>query len=166
MNCQYGLLVCIASLICQYGTIVCCSAWRVGQLKQPSVAEAMRPYASPSMLFLSTLLWWQLSLADVLQAQPRVFFWFVGTLFSHTTVCSTEISRTSLHSNPLNSPHSNPLNSPYFTPLFPLFHSIIPLIFFSRVGHFFLSPLTFIVYLLLRLKHSPTHTIDRSSNFV
>lgn len=45
--------------------------------------EMMRPLYSTCVLFLFTTLWVCLSPTNILLEQPRIFFYMVGTVFSH-----------------------------------------------------------------------------------
>lgn len=47
------------------------------------VCEMMRPLYSSVYLMVVTALWMYLSPSDILQIQPRMFFYMVGTVFSH-----------------------------------------------------------------------------------
>lgn len=45
--------------------------------------EMMRPLYSSIYLMIVTSLWMFLSPSDILELQPRMFFYMVGTVFSH-----------------------------------------------------------------------------------
>jgi ethanolaminephosphotransferase len=45
--------------------------------------EASRPLFSPVILMIVTTLWVFLSPVDILEIEPRMFFYMVGTVFSH-----------------------------------------------------------------------------------
>jgi len=51
--------------------------------KQSSVYEAVRPLFSTIYLFIIQLIWIQYSRINVIELEPRVFFWVTGTLFSN-----------------------------------------------------------------------------------
>jgi len=51
--------------------------------------EAARPLFSPVILMIVTTCWVFLSPADILEIEPRMFFYMVGTIFSH--MCCTLI---------------------------------------------------------------------------
>ncbi len=47
------------------------------------ILEMMRPLYSSIFLMIVTSLWMFLSPSDILELQPRMFFYMVGTVFSH-----------------------------------------------------------------------------------
>lgn len=51
--------------------------------KMLSFMEAMRPLASTITLFALMIHWSYISSIDIVQAQPRLYYWTVGTAFSH-----------------------------------------------------------------------------------
>lgn len=52
-------------------------------MKQSSLYEAIRPILSTIYLFILQLVWIKYSTIEILQLEPRVFFWLTGTLFSN-----------------------------------------------------------------------------------
>lgn len=62
------------------------SAYREGALKQTSIWEAMRPLMPIFLLFLSTTFWVVYSPTNIIERDPRVFYWLVGTVFSNIAV--------------------------------------------------------------------------------
>ncbi|KFM77850.1 Ethanolaminephosphotransferase 1, partial [Stegodyphus mimosarum] len=69
-------------------------AYKKGELKQKSLWEAMRPLMPIFLLFLSTSIWAVYSPTDIIHNDPRVFYWFVGTVFSNIA-CRLIVSQMS-----------------------------------------------------------------------
>ena len=53
---------------------------------QKSTYEMLRPLIPVVYLFAVQLVWVAYSRVDILELEPRVFFWLTGTLFSNITV--------------------------------------------------------------------------------
>lgn len=51
--------------------------------KQESVYEAVRPLFSTVCLFVLQLIWIEYSPSQIMELEPRAFFWLTGTLFSN-----------------------------------------------------------------------------------
>jgi len=51
--------------------------------KQPSVYEAIRPLFATIYLFTIQLIWLNYSRINILDLEPRMFYWITGTLFSN-----------------------------------------------------------------------------------
>lgn len=60
-------------------------AYRNGTLKHSSFYESMLPFISPAFLFILSTLWVILSPSEILERQPRVFYFMVGTAFANIT---------------------------------------------------------------------------------
>ncbi|XP_003741479.1 ethanolaminephosphotransferase 1 [Galendromus occidentalis] len=58
-------------------------AFKTKTLKQKSLWEGMRPLVSPTIFFALTTAWVLFSPTNILEAQPRVLFIMIGTLFSN-----------------------------------------------------------------------------------
>jgi ethanolaminephosphotransferase len=54
--------------------------------KQVSIYEAVRPLFSTIYLFVIQLVWIVYSPSNILELEPRAFFWVTGTLFSNIAV--------------------------------------------------------------------------------
>lgn len=54
--------------------------------KMRSFYEAMRPLFSVLLLFTLMVVWALFSKGDILENQPRLFYWVTGTVFSNITV--------------------------------------------------------------------------------
>ena len=54
--------------------------------KQPNFWESIRPLISLGILFVSTTLWAACSPTQVLEFEPRTFYFMVGTVFSNIAV--------------------------------------------------------------------------------
>nr|XP_006625940.1 PREDICTED: ethanolaminephosphotransferase 1 [Lepisosteus oculatus] len=60
-------------------------AYRNNSLKQSSLYESFLPFLSPVLLFILSTVWVCLSPSDILQKEPRVFYFMVGTAFANIT---------------------------------------------------------------------------------
>jgi ethanolaminephosphotransferase len=54
--------------------------------KQPSIYEGVRPIFSTIYLFAIQYIWLKYSKSNIMELEPRVFFWITGTLFSNISV--------------------------------------------------------------------------------
>lgn len=52
-------------------------------LKQKSIYEGIRPLLSTIYLFVLQYIWLKYSKANIMELEPRAFFWLTGTLFSN-----------------------------------------------------------------------------------
>ncbi|CAN0217369.1 ethanolaminephosphotransferase 1 [Lethenteron reissneri] len=77
-------------------------AHKAGTLKKDTLWEAMLPMVSPTLLFVLTSAWVWLSPERVVDSQPRVFYWLVGTLFSNITCKLIVCQMSSTRCQPLN----------------------------------------------------------------
>lgn len=59
------------------------SGYRRGTGKMRPFFEMLRPLYSSMFLMAVTTFWISLSPSDILELQPRMFFYMVGTVFSH-----------------------------------------------------------------------------------
>ena len=62
------------------------SAYKANKLKQSTLYEGMRPLFATTYLFLIQLIWIYVSKVNILELEPRAFYWLTGTLFSNITV--------------------------------------------------------------------------------
>lgn len=69
-------------------------AYKEGALKQDTVWEAMRPLMPILLLFFSTTFWVLYSPTNIIENDPRVFYWLVGTVFSNIA-CRLIVSQMS-----------------------------------------------------------------------
>ncbi|MGH0166614.1 UNVERIFIED_CONTAM: hypothetical protein FKN15_051354, partial [Acipenser sinensis] len=60
-------------------------AYRKNTLKYSSFYESFLPFLSPVLLFILSTLWVCLSPSDIIEKQPRVFYFMVGTAFANIT---------------------------------------------------------------------------------
>ncbi|XP_028653182.2 ethanolaminephosphotransferase 1 [Erpetoichthys calabaricus] len=60
-------------------------AYRNNTLKQHSCYESFLPFLSPVLLFILCTLWVHFSPSDIIEDQPRMFYFLVGTAFSNIT---------------------------------------------------------------------------------
>jgi ethanolaminephosphotransferase len=61
-------------------------AYKEKKLKQKSIYEGVRPLFSTIYLYIIQYIWIKYSRNDILDAEPRMFFWLTGTLFSNIAV--------------------------------------------------------------------------------
>ena len=57
--------------------------------KQPSVYEAIRPLFATFYLFIIQCIWLSYSRINIIELEPRMFYWITGTLFSNISVSET-----------------------------------------------------------------------------
>ncbi|MBN3290175.1 EPT1 Ethanolaminephosphotransferase, partial [Polypterus senegalus] len=60
-------------------------AYRNNTLKHHSCYESFLPFLSPVILFILCTLWVHFSSSDIIEHQPRMFYFLVGTAFSNIT---------------------------------------------------------------------------------
>ncbi|RXM99037.1 Ethanolaminephosphotransferase 1 [Acipenser ruthenus] len=60
-------------------------AYRKNTLQCSSFYESFLPFLSPVLLFILSTLWVCLSPSDIIEKQPRVFYFMVGTAFANIT---------------------------------------------------------------------------------
>ncbi|XP_043918789.1 ethanolaminephosphotransferase 1 [Protopterus annectens] len=60
-------------------------AYKSSTLKHSSFYESVLPFVSPTLLFILSTLWVFLSPSEILDHQPRVFYFMVGTAFANIT---------------------------------------------------------------------------------
>lgn len=60
-------------------------AYKTKKLKQNTFYEAMRPLFATTYLFLIQSIWIYVSKVNILELEPRAFYWLTGTLFSNIT---------------------------------------------------------------------------------
>ncbi|XP_041105713.1 ethanolaminephosphotransferase 1-like [Polyodon spathula] len=60
-------------------------AYRNNTLKYSSFYESFLPFLSPALLFILSTLWVCLSPSDIIEKQPRIFYFMVGTAFANIT---------------------------------------------------------------------------------
>jgi ethanolaminephosphotransferase len=65
-------------------------AYETKTFKQTSFYEAMRPLLSTIYLFIIQHLWIINSKANIIESEPRAFYWLTGTLFSNIAVSTTK----------------------------------------------------------------------------
>ena len=70
--------------------------------KQPSFYEAIRPLFSTFYLFIIQMVWIQYSRVNILDLEPRVFYWVTGTLFSNISVGFTQQNQLNSNLNLIN----------------------------------------------------------------
>ncbi|XP_023213896.1 ethanolaminephosphotransferase 1-like, partial [Centruroides sculpturatus] len=71
---------------------VFCSAYKTQTLKQKSISESLRPLLPVTLLFILTTIWALFSPNDIINKEPRMFYWMTGTVFSNIA-CSLIISQ-------------------------------------------------------------------------
>jgi len=76
---QETLLVSVSYFIC----VLTNRAYKNGTGKMRPALEMLRPLYSSVYLMILTIIWVFLSPSDILTHQPRMFFYMVGTVFSH-----------------------------------------------------------------------------------
>jgi ethanolaminephosphotransferase len=59
------------------------SAYKQNSFKQTSFYEGVRPLFSTIYLFIIQLIWIKYSKVNIIDLEPRIFFWLTGTLFSN-----------------------------------------------------------------------------------
>lgn len=71
-------------------------------LKQDSVYEGVRPLFSSIYLFIIQLIWIKYSASNIMELEPRAFFWLTGTLFSNIACRLIVAQMTSTRCNIFN----------------------------------------------------------------
>jgi len=61
------------------------NGFKAGTLKQKNVYEAMRPLIPTIYQIIIQHVWLTYSRANILEAEPRMFYWLTGTLFSNVS---------------------------------------------------------------------------------
>ncbi|XP_067126207.1 ethanolaminephosphotransferase 1 [Centruroides vittatus] len=67
-------------------------AYKTQTLKQKSIRESLRPLLPVTLLFILTTIWALFSPNDIINKEPRMFYWMTGTVFSNIA-CSLIISQ-------------------------------------------------------------------------
>uniref|UniRef100_A0A8C4RAY1 Selenoprotein I n=1 Tax=Eptatretus burgeri TaxID=7764 RepID=A0A8C4RAY1_EPTBU len=71
-----------------------CKAYRSHTLKQSNLLQGLLPLFTPALLFVLCFLWGVHSMGTIVEVQPRLFYWLVGTYFSNIT-CKLIVSQMS-----------------------------------------------------------------------
>lgn len=77
-------------------------AHKAGTCKQANFYEALLPMFSVTALFASAIVWALASPTDVLGADPRMYFWFFGVVFSNIACRLIVAQMTSTRCQPIN----------------------------------------------------------------
>uniref|UniRef100_A0A8C0VF99 Selenoprotein I n=1 Tax=Cyanistes caeruleus TaxID=156563 RepID=A0A8C0VF99_CYACU len=77
-------------------------AYKNNTLKHHSVYEILLPLVSPVLLFLLCTTWIFLSPTDILEVQPRLFYFMVGTAFANISCQLIVCQMSSTRCQPLN----------------------------------------------------------------
>lgn len=64
-----------------------CRSYRDGTGKLYGPWEMLRPLVSTFLLFFLMVVWARVSSCQVMELQPRLFYWTTGTAFSNIAVC-------------------------------------------------------------------------------